>query len=54
MRFGGQLFCSRTNLIHPFFSGQRTPVFKKVELASFWDLRLEYRPDGIEAFCGVF
>jgi hypothetical protein len=35
MRFGGQLFCSRTILIHLFFSGLRTPVFKRSDWALF-------------------
>lgn len=28
--------------------------FKKVGWGSFWDFRLEYCPDGIGVFCGIF
>jgi hypothetical protein len=35
MVFCGQLFCSRTIFLHPFFSGHRTPVLKRLNWPLF-------------------
>jgi hypothetical protein len=35
MEFCGQVFWTRTILIHPFFSGHRTPVLKRSDWAIF-------------------
>jgi hypothetical protein len=54
MRFCGQLFCSRTILIHLFFSGPRTPVLKRSNWALFGISGLNSAPIGSGHFTGFF
>jgi len=52
MRFDGQLFCSRTILIHLFFSGHGTPVLKRSDWTLFWISGLNIVLIGSECFAG--
>jgi hypothetical protein len=54
MRFGGQLFCSRTILIWLLFSGIRTPVLKRSDWALFGISGLNIALMGSWHFAGFF